>query len=859
MKRITCLMLAVLMALGVTALASNADLSMGITSSQQRPSKQLMPEIINPMTSAIMYNGAKAWYVQEDFELAVFPPTGWTLAGAANLWSRSTLCSGYGTGTASAMANFYGIASGTQDLITITFAATTAADSLKFDHAYATFISENDQLQISTSTDGGSNWSVLITLDGGVSGPLVTAPPQTSSFVPTAGQWASKSYSVPVGTNAVKFTAITAWGNQLYLDNVAIGSSYTPATDDLALQSIDVPAGAYMDPNVAFTPTVTVSNPGTTPVTDFQVIYNIDDGSKAPVYSDTVFVTTADTLQPDSSQQYLFTNFTPLNYTEYDVTAYVSVAGDPNNANDTLGAFFRTWDLDVGTSVILAPTGTVDPESTIVPTATFHNYATQTADFDAYFEIYEGASIVYGESVNITGLAAGADTTITFSTWAAPHNDGNYSAVAYTSMAYDLDAGNDTLAQDFTCGFMGWTALTPAGTYPSQWPGSCTDGDKMYIVGGLYQSGTASNYVQVYDTIAGWSQLTTLPTAVIAPSCAVIGGKLYVIGGLDAGFVGQNLTQIYDIAGNSWSTATAPISARGGCSGGVVGDKMYIVGGLFSSSFPVDCPTYEYDPAADTVGGAPWNAMTACPRGASGMALGAPFNGAPGLTVVYAGGDYRGSVAAYGYYIYDPALDSWTTIAQPPADVGGMGPGLAWTNDHAYLFGGNPAGVWIPPYSAKTYVYDPIGDSWTDAGVSMNSAYEGMGFGILGQKLFSFGGTIGSGPIDPPNFEWTYTSEYTGVEGKPTELAKPAIFALLPNFPNPVSSRTTLSFNLPKAGEYSLKVYNIAGQMVDRIGGRGQAGPNSVSWNASKSGAGVYFYRLSSGGQSATGKLVVVK
>jgi hypothetical protein len=98
----------------------------------------------------------------------------------------------------------------------------------------------------------------------------------------------------------------------------------------------------------------------------------------------------------------------------------------------------------------------------------------------------------------------------------------------------------------------------------------------------------------------------------------------------------------------------------------------------------------------------------------------------------------------------------------------------------------------------------------------------------------------------------------TGVAGGPTGATK-AVFALMPNFPNPISGRTTFSFSLPKASDYSLKVYNIAGQMVQSFTGKGQAGANSVNWNAQKTGAGVYFFQLNAGGQSATRKLVVVK
>lgn len=159
-------------------------------------------------------------YIYEGFELPAFPPDCWsTLAGSGN-WMRGT-ASGYGIGTGSARANFYSI-SGTVpfDLITPVFSMTGGI--LSFDHAHATYSSEVDKLLILYSTDGGTNYTVLVELLGGATGPLATAPPQTGLFTPTAAQWATKSFELPAGTNRLIFRAVSAFGNDLYLDNIEI-------------------------------------------------------------------------------------------------------------------------------------------------------------------------------------------------------------------------------------------------------------------------------------------------------------------------------------------------------------------------------------------------------------------------------------------------------------------------------------------------------------------------------------------------------------------------------------------------------------------------------------------------------------
>jgi hypothetical protein len=147
-----------------------------------------------------------AGYLHADFENVMFPPAGWTVANTSGYnWIRSSYTSAYGLGSACAIVDFYDIPSGNFDLITNTFPATVSGDSLLFDHAYTCATSENDQLSIYTSTNGGTTWTLLINLPGGASGPLTTAPPTWKLFIPTPSQWATKRYALPIGTNCVKF------------------------------------------------------------------------------------------------------------------------------------------------------------------------------------------------------------------------------------------------------------------------------------------------------------------------------------------------------------------------------------------------------------------------------------------------------------------------------------------------------------------------------------------------------------------------------------------------------------------------------------------------------------------------------
>lgn len=143
----------------------------------------------------------------------------WTTQGS---WALSTAVSAYGVGTNSVTFPFFSVSSGSFDANSPQFTPVPVGYQLAFDHAYATYATEIDSLKIFYSTDGGITYSLLVGLNGGANGSLTTAPPSLGSFAPTAAQWANYSISLPVGTNQLRFTAKTAFGNNLYLDNIAV-------------------------------------------------------------------------------------------------------------------------------------------------------------------------------------------------------------------------------------------------------------------------------------------------------------------------------------------------------------------------------------------------------------------------------------------------------------------------------------------------------------------------------------------------------------------------------------------------------------------------------------------------------------
>ncbi|MGB7062458.1 MAG: T9SS type A sorting domain-containing protein [Candidatus Zixiibacteriota bacterium] len=97
-----------------------------------------------------------------------------------------------------------------------------------------------------------------------------------------------------------------------------------------------------------------------------------------------------------------------------------------------------------------------------------------------------------------------------------------------------------------------------------------------------------------------------------------------------------------------------------------------------------------------------------------------------------------------------------------------------------------------------------------------------------------------------------------------TAKVAPTAFALHTAYPNPFNPFTNLSFNLPEAMNYSLKIYNVAGQLVRSYSGVGSQNLNVVTWDGkdnagSEVSSGIYFYKLTAGSFSATQKMVMMK
>jgi len=97
------------------------------------------------------------------------------------------------------------------------------------------------------------------------------------------------------------------------------------------------------------------------------------------------------------------------------------------------------------------------------------------------------------------------------------------------------------------------------------------------------------------------------------------------------------------------------------------------------------------------------------------------------------------------------------------------------------------------------------------------------------------------------------------------KLGVPKTYQLSQNFPNPFNPTTEIQFALPDNAQVSLKIYNIAGELVKTLVNEElSAGNYTYRWNGTnenskKVSAGMYFYQISTPKYNETRKMVLLK
>lgn len=85
-------------------------------------------------------------------------------------------------------------------------------------------------------------------------------------------------------------------------------------------------------------------------------------------------------------------------------------------------------------------------------------------------------------------------------------------------------------------------------------------------------------------------------------------------------------------------------------------------------------------------------------------------------------------------------------------------------------------------------------------------------------------------------------------------------FELKQNYPNPFNPSTTIQFTVPVSGNVRLSMYDAAGKEIATLIDQSMdAGTYSYNFKASSLPSGAYFYRLETGNNTLTKKLILTK
>ncbi len=122
---------------------------------------------------------------------------------------------------------------------------------------------------------------------------------------------------------------------------------------------------------------------------------------------------------------------------------------------------------------------------------------------------------------------------------------------------------------------------------------------------------------------------------------------------------------------------------------------------------------------------------------------------------------------------------------------------------------------------------------------------------------------VGDIPTTPLQEIWAFRSDSVGFpdfNSVSEHGALPGQFTLHQNYPNPFNPSTTIQFDLSKAGNVELSVFDVTGRTVATLVDGGlSAGAHTVNFDGANLTSGVYFARLEMGGTSQARKMALIK
>jgi len=157
--------------------------------------------------------------------------------------------------------------------------------------------------------------------------------------------------------------------------------------------------------------------------------------------------------------------------------------------------------------------------------------------------------------------------------------------------------------------------------------------------------------------------------------------------------------------------------------------------------------------------------------------------------------------------------------------------------------------IYVSSLTNGVFVSSDNGATWTSLGMSGN--------GVSSMMVNPNSSDVYVGTKEGKVFAITSSNSITAVEDN---AVVPTEFKLAQNYPNPFNPTTTIEFAVPKAGVYSLKVYNVLGEEVaNLVDNQLSVGQHKVNFDASRLASGMYIYRLSGSNVNISKKMILMK
>ena len=566
----------------------------------------------------------------ESFDGTTFPPTGWVqtpLVGTSS-WDRVT--SGTNptlaphSGAAMARWNAYNIASGNATRLatpTLTLPVDAPLKLSFFMSHDAAYASNADRIEMQISTDDGATWTDL----------GIVFNRYDASYTTAGWGLHSIDLSAYAGQTQVQvgFNAISAYGNNFFIDDVALAPVTYPCPCAVTASAQN---GCQAQDLVH---TLTISC-GMAETVDLTLEGNVWDTTISPATVD---------VPAGGSTEVSVTVSIPFNAALLDNDALTVVATPQSDPAAFTHTTVRTGFMGVygeWTAMAPLPAGRVFAAEAVT---------------DEYVFVIGGAS----DAAGATEVATNYRYTIATDTWeemtglpvaamqisAAVLNGKIYIPGAYPGGVWDSNTYVYDIATDT------WTTIPTSGTFiGASLYGVAADAatGTIYRVGGIVDDGASglisTNRVWALDVASStWTELVPLQSARMNAAVAAIDGQLYAAGGVAfPGFAVVPSTEIYN--GTAWSYG-APLPTGGTINGWTYGayatawNSMYVFGGRRDSGWNVLNHTGIYHPANDM-----WMTTPALPA----ITLGRVYlGGGSNSTALWATGGRNGAASA----IYD--------------------------------------------------------------------------------------------------------------------------------------------------------------------------------------------------------------